>query len=87
VNKIINENTLKRQQDIMTRLLEHDKAELQREQEEKRKSSEARQHNFKIPDEVIEKQRKLQQELESIRKMQPKLRPYYKQKVQEYFEE
>jgi chromosome segregation ATPase len=86
VNKIVNQNTLKRQQDILTRLLEHEKAELQREQEERRQSQEAKQQNFKIPEEIIKKQQNSQQETENIRKIQPILRPYYKQEVQRYFE-
>jgi hypothetical protein len=86
VNKIVNQNTLKRQQDILTRLLEHEKAELKREQEERRQSQEAKQQNFKVPEEVIKKQQNSQQEIENIRKIQPVLRPFYKQEVQRYFE-
>jgi hypothetical protein len=43
VNKIINQETVNRQRQILTRLLESERAEMQREQEEKRESREAQQ--------------------------------------------
>jgi hypothetical protein len=42
VNKNISPETLRRQQDIMTRLLEHEKAERERELDQKRTSNEGR---------------------------------------------
>ena len=43
VNKIINQQTVNRQQQILTRLLESERAEMKREQDEKRESREAMQ--------------------------------------------
>ena len=42
VNKRISDMTLNRQQEILTRLLESEKAEREREKEERRESSEAK---------------------------------------------
>ncbi|MDR2907975.1 MAG: hypothetical protein LBU91_08320 [Bacteroidales bacterium] len=85
VNKILNEGSLRRQQQILTRLLEAEKAELNREQEERRKSTEAQQKDFKVPEEVLEQQKKQSHESELLQKYHPVLRPYYQQKTQEYF--
>jgi hypothetical protein len=85
VNKILDDNTVRRQQQIMTRLLEAEKAELKREQEEQRQSKEATQKLYKLPDDVQNSIKKNKEELDVIRRFQPTLRPYYKEKVQEYF--
>ncbi len=85
VNKFLDDNTLRRQQQILTRLLEAERAELNREQEERRKSTEAQQKDFKIPTELIEQQKRQTQESELLQKYHPILRPYYQQKTQEYF--
>jgi len=49
VNKRITEETMKRQQDILTRLLESERAEREREQEEKRESNTAKDHIYRNP--------------------------------------
>ena len=85
VNKILDDNALRRQEQILTRLLEAEKAELNREQEERRKSTEAKQKEFQIPLEILEHHKKRSQESELLQKYQPILRPYYQQKTQEYF--
>jgi hypothetical protein len=85
VNKILDVNTLRRQEQILTRLLEAEKAELNREQEERRKGTEAKQQKFEIPTEVLEYHRKRTQESELLQRFHPTLRPYYQQKTQEYF--
>ena len=46
VNKIIDNETMKRQKDILTRLLESEKAEKERELDEKRESNEAKNENI-----------------------------------------
>ncbi len=85
VNKFLDDNTLRRQEQILTRLLEAEQAELKREQEERRKSTEAKQKDIKIPAEILEEQKKQSQESELLQKYHPILRPYYQQKTQEYF--
>ena len=46
VNKIINNETIKRQKEILTRFLESEKAEKERELDEKRESNEAKNENY-----------------------------------------
>ena len=85
VNRIINEQTLFRQEQILTRLLEHERAELTREQEERRRGTEAEQQQFEIPPELLEYHRIRSQELELLQRFHPILRPFYQQRAQEFF--
>jgi hypothetical protein len=85
VNKIITQQTMERLKDIETRLLKHEKAELQREQEEKRESREGKDVNKRNPDDFLEYNKLQNKEIELLRTMPPNLRPYYKDKVNQYF--
>ncbi len=85
VNKDINTETLKRQQDIMTRLLKAENAEREREQDKKRKSTEAREQKVSNPVRYTEYQKLKEKEVEMLRTMPPSLKPYYKEKVNKYF--
>ncbi len=85
VNRQITQETMKRQQDIITKLLESEKAEREREQDEQRKSNEAKNQNLSNPTEFLEYKRLRQKELELLNTVSPSLTPYYKQKVNEYF--
>jgi len=85
VNRIINEQTLLRQEQILTRLLEHERAELTREQEERRRGTEAEQQQFEIPPELLEYHRTRSQESELLQRFHPILRPFYQQRTQEFF--
>jgi hypothetical protein len=85
VNKIINQQTINRQQQIMTRLLESERAEMKREQDEKRESKEAMQlPNSTIPP-YIEQQLNKKKEIELYKTIPPTLNPFYKDKVNAYF--
>jgi hypothetical protein len=85
VNKILNQETLWRQQEILTRLLESEKAERERELDEKRESTEAKKLYFSNPKEFLEYKRLKIQEEELLRKVPSGLKPFYKNKVNEYF--
>ncbi len=85
VNKQITQETLKRQQDIISKLLESEKAEREREQDEKRKSNEAKNEIFSNPKQFLEYKRLKEKELELLNTVSPSLTPYYKQKVNTYF--
>jgi hypothetical protein len=85
VNRQITQETMKRQQDIITKLLESEKAEREREQDEKRKSNEAKNEILSNPTQFLEYKRLRQKELELLNTVSPSLTPYYKQKVNEYF--
>jgi hypothetical protein len=85
VNKIITQQTIDRLKDIETRLLKHEKAELQREQEEKRESREGKDINNRNPEDFLEYNKLQDREIELLRTVPPNLRPYYKDKVNQYF--
>jgi hypothetical protein len=85
VNKIITQQTLDRLKDIETRLLKSEKADLQREQEEKRESREGKDINKRNPEDFLEYNILQDKEIELLRTMPPNLRPYYKEKVNQYF--
>ena len=85
VNKILNDNSLRRQEQILTRLLEAERAEMTREQEERRRGTEARQQEFQIPIELLEHHRRSSQEAELLQRFHPTLRPFYQQRTQDYF--
>jgi len=85
VNKIITQQTMDRLKDIETRLLKHEKAELIREQEEKRESREGKDINNRNPEDFLEYNKLQDKEIELLRTVPPNLRPYYKEKVNQYF--
>jgi hypothetical protein len=85
VNRQITQETMKRQQDIITKLLESEKAEREREQDEQRKSNEAKNQVLSNPTQFLEYKRLREKELELLNTVSPSLTPYYKQKVNEYF--
>jgi len=84
VNKRLNNEMLRRQQEILTRLLEHEKAEREREQDEQRQAEAAKQQPAKMPPALEEYLKKRRAEIEQFRTVSPALKPYYKQLVEEY---
>jgi hypothetical protein len=85
VNKIITQQTIERLKEIETRLLKHEKAEMKREQEEKRESKEGKDINNRNPGDFLEYNKLQEREIELLRTVPPNLRPYYKEKVNQYF--
>lgn len=85
VNMNVTKKTLERQQDILTRLLQNEKAEREREQDNKRKSTEALSYELSSPENFFEYQKAKAKEVELLRTVSPSLKPYYRNKVNEYF--
>ncbi len=85
VNRQITQETMRRQQDILTKLLESEKAEREREQDEQRKSNEAKNEILSNPKGFLEYKRLKEKELELLNTVPPNLTPYYKLKVNNYF--
>lgn len=85
VNKRLTNETMKRQQEILTRLLESEKAEQEREQDEQRKSKEAKNENLSNPERFLEYKRLKEKEMELLNTVPPGLNSYYKEKVNLYF--
>lgn len=85
VNKILNQETMQRQQEILTRLLESEKAEMKRDQEERRESNQGRDLPKPDPAKYFENPALPVRETELLRTIPPTLRDYYRNKVNEYF--
>ena len=85
VNKKITEETLRRQREILTRLLDHEKAEKEQEQDEERKSNEGKDLKRELPPSLQEYLKQQQKGQELLRSVSPSLNPYYKEKVKQYF--
>lgn len=86
VNRTITQQTIKRQQEIMTRLLEHEKADMQREKEERRESHEAGDlYSQPSPADLEKYNKQLQPQTDQLRTVPPTLQPYYRRKVSDYF--
>ena len=85
INNNINPETLNRQQSIITKMLEHEKANREQEKEKKRQSKEIKEQEFSNPNQFLEYKRKKEKELELLKTIPPSLIPYYKNKVNEYF--
>jgi hypothetical protein len=85
VNKRILQETLNRQQEILTRLLESEKAELQREQEERRQSTEAKNQKFSNPSSVFQYNRQKSTATELLKSVQPSYNYFYRNKINGYF--
>jgi hypothetical protein len=76
---------MKRQQEILTRLLRHEKAERQREYDQQRKSEIAQEQERQLPPALEEYIKQRKAELELYKTASPSLKPYYKNLVEEYF--
>lgn len=85
VNKRLDAEVLKRQQDIITRLLEAEKAERQREWDEKRKSETAREIKKELPPALQEYLKKREAEVELYKPVSPSLKEYYRRLADEYY--
>ena len=81
----ITQRTLDRQQDILNKLLESEKAEREREMEEKRESKSSY-NTYDAPSDIWkEYQQKKLEELELYKTLPPNLKPYYRKRVNRYF--
>ena len=85
VNKRITENLIRRQGEIVTRLLEAEKAQRERELDDEREAQQAREIERKIPEEFEDYIKAKEKEIELLKTVPPKLNPYYKKEVNEYF--
>ena len=85
VNKRLNSETMRRQQEILTRLLEHEKAEREREIDQQRTSNEGKTLPSVNPARYFDHQRRKAREAELLRTVPPGLKPYYRDRVNAYF--
>src|SRR5258708_2931792 len=85
VNKQITEQTIRRQKEIEERLLEAEKSMREQDQDEERKGETAKDYDKEIPRAFQEYLRLKEKEVELLKTVPPKLYPYYKKEVNEYF--
>ena len=87
VNRNITEETIRRQHDIVTRMLESDKAERKQDTDPQRESHTS--NDLKNPNPpLLEKYLQMKQkEVELLQTVPPGLSPYYREKVKTYFQD
>jgi len=85
-NKRLNNQTFQKLNQIEFKLSEHEKAEKEQEQDQARSSNEGKEFDRPIPKNIEKYLEQKEKEIEMIRKISPELQPYYKQKVENYFE-
>lgn len=85
VNKQITDQMIKRQKEIMTRLLETEESMREQDMEEERKGETAKDYEKEIPKAFEEYLRLKEKEVELLKTIPPKLYPYYRKEVSEYF--
>jgi hypothetical protein len=85
VNKQITEQTIRRQREILTRLLETEKSMREQNMDNERKGETAKEYDKEIPRAFEEYLRLKEKEVELLKTVPPKLYPYYKKEVNDYF--
>ncbi|MCK5705512.1 MAG: hypothetical protein KAI29_30390, partial [Cyclobacteriaceae bacterium] len=85
VNKRLTNQLIRRQREIMTRLLEAEKAQRERELDDEREAQHAKKAERNIPEAFEEYIKAKEKEIELLKTMPPRLNPYYKKEVNEYF--
>ena len=85
VNKQLTDQLIKRQQDILTRMLETEKSMREQDMDEERKGETAKDYDKEIPKAFEEYLRLKEKEVELLKTVPPKLYPYYKKEVNDYF--
>ncbi len=85
INKRILQETIDRQEKILSRMLESEKAEQQREQEERRKSTEAKDQNYSNPASDFQYNRLKNQSVDMLKTVQPSYNYFFKTKINGYF--
>jgi hypothetical protein len=85
VNKQLTDQLIQRQREILTRLLESEKSMREQDLDEERKGEAAKDYEKEVPEAIQEYLRLKEKEVELLKTVPPKLYPYYKKEVREYF--
>lgn len=85
VNGNVNQEFIRRQEEILTRLLESEKAIRERGYSEERESNEGKNDQEGNPSEFLEYNKKKNAEVEFLKSVPVGLQPYYKSLINEYF--
>jgi hypothetical protein len=86
VNKRLTQETIMRQQDILSKLLESEKAARERELDEKREAEKANELKNEVPPSFEKYLKAKEKQIDLLKTVPPSLNPYYKQEVNEYFQ-
>jgi len=86
VNKRITQETINRQKEILTRLLESEKADREREWDDKRESKEGKIIENGNPELFFEYNQQKEQGVDLLKTTPPNLNNFYKKKVSQYFQ-
>ncbi len=86
VNKRITQQTINRQKEILTRLLESEKADREREWDDKRESKEGKEQTKGNPKLFFEYNQQKEREVDLIKTTPTNLNNFYKKKVTQYFQ-
>ncbi len=84
-NKQLTTEMLQRQQEILTRLLESEKAEKKQEEEQRREAEQAKEKPRPTPPDFEQYIKQKNKERELQQTIPAQLQPYYKEKAKEYF--
>jgi hypothetical protein len=87
VNRRITDELLKRQQQIQTRMLEAEKAQQQRDQDQQRESNAGKELPPGYIKALQDYQLTKEKQTEQIKTVSPALNLYYKQKIKSYFDQ
>lgn len=85
VNKQLTDQLIQRQKQILTRLLDAEKSMREQDMDDERKGETAKDYEKEIPKAFEEYLRLKEKEVELLKTVPPKLYPYYKREVNEYF--
>jgi len=85
VNKRLTNQLIRRQQEIVTRLLEAEKSQRERDLDDEREAQQAKEIERIIPPAFEEYIKAKEKEIELLKTVPPKLNPYYKREVNQYF--
>jgi hypothetical protein len=86
VNKRLDRKLIERQQKIVTRLLESEKAREEQEEKDERKGETATEYEReRIPNAFEEYIKEKQKEIEQLRNVPPNFTPYYKNEINKYY--
>ncbi len=85
VNRNISRQTMIRQERIVSRLLEHERALLEQDKEERRVGETAKFYNFSNPESFFEYKKSKIKTAEMLRQFPPGFNPFFKNLVESYF--
>lgn len=85
INKNITDETIERQQEILTRLLDAENSMKERGEDDQREARTAEDFELSIPESLNEYLKEKQKEIELLKTIPARLNPYYKKETNKYF--